>query len=431
VADFMNYVETMKYLNSFGRFGIKLGLSRTSELLGLLGNPQEDFRSVHVGGTNGKGSVTAMVSNILQESGFRVGRYTSPHLDDFRERITVDGVPVSRSSLASLAGRVKPLVHEVKRSSTQPTFFEVTTAIAFKYFSERKVDYAVVEVGLGGRLDATNVINPEVSIITNIGLEHTDVLGRTIGSIAAEKGGIIKKGVPVVTAEKKREALEVLGRICRQKDAKLIKLGEYASCSNAKCDLGGCTFDLKTPHRNYYGLKVKLLGEHQVENAALAVLAAEQLGMDGRSIRSGILKTRLPGRLEIMQSRPLVVMDCAHNPPAMRALRNSLKLFKYKKLILVIGMMRDKEIGRIAKEIVPAADFVIINKPNLERAAQPEAIETEVRRYHKPTKIIGDVRSSVRYAKSIAGKDDLVLITDSIYMLSEARARRRVERLAQ
>jgi len=427
----MNYTETMKYLNSFGRFGIRLGLSRTSELLRLLGNPQNDFKSIHVAGTNGKGSVVAMMSSVLQGSGFKVGTYASPHLDDFRERITVNRAPISRNYVLSLVERVRSLVPKVERSSTQPTFFEVTTAIALKYFSERKVDYAVIEVGLGGRLDATNVITPEVSIITNIGLEHTDVLGKTIRSIAAEKGGIIKEGVPVVTAEKKREALEVFERLCREKGTKLIKLSEYASCSNVKCDLSGCTFDLKTPLRNYSGLRVKLLGEHQVENAALVVLAAEQIGADERSIRSGILKTKLPGRLEILQKKPLVVMDCAHNPPAMRALKNSLKLFKYKKLVLVIGVMKDKEIDKIVKEIVPAADFVVINKPSLERAAQPEAIEREVGRYGKPIKIIEDVKSSVKYAKSIAGKDDLVLITGSMYMLSEARAKRRRERLAQ
>jgi len=427
----MNYAETVKYLNSFGRFGIKLGLSRTSGLLRLLGNPQDDFKSIHLAGTNGKGSVVAMMGSVLQESGFRVGMYASPHLDDFRERITVNGAPIPRNCLLSLVERVRPLIPKVKRSSTQPTFFEVTTAIAFKYFSERKVDYAVIEVGLGGRLDATNVITPEVSIITNIGLEHTDVLGKTISSIAAEKGGIIKKCVPVVTAEKKREALEVFGRICGEKDAKLIKLSEHASCSNVKCDLSGCTFDLKTTLRTYSSLRLKLLGEHQVENAALAVLAAEQIGIDERSIRSGILKAKLPGRLEILQKKPLVVMDCAHNPPAMRVLRSSLKLFKYKRLILVMGVMKDKEIDEIAKEIVPAADFVVINKPALERAAQPGAIKREVEKYGKPVKIIEDVRSSVKYAKSIAGRDDLVLITGSIYMLSEARAKKRRERLAQ
>lgn len=427
----MNYTEMMKYLNSFGRFGSKLGLERTLELLKLLGNPQNDFKSVHIAGTNGKGSVTAMMSSILQESGFRVGMYVSPHLDDFRERIVVDGVQIPRKALISLVEKVKPLIPETGLSSTQPTFFEVTTAIAFKYFSDRKVDYAVVEVGLGGRLDATNVITPEVSIITNIGLEHTEVLGRTMGLISAEKGGIIKEGVPVVTAEKKREALEVFERICKEKNAKLIQSTKYASLRNVKCGLNGCTFDLKTPMRNYFGLKVKLLGEHQVENAALSIIAAEQIGADECPIRSGILKTKWPGRLEILQKKPLVVMDSAHNPPAMRALKNSLELFRYKRLILVIGVMKDKEICEIAREIVPAADFVVINKPNLERAAQPEVIRKEAEKYGKPMEIVEDVKSSVKYAKSIAREDDLVLITGSIYMLSEARAKRKKERLAQ
>lgn len=421
----------MKYLNSFGRFGIKLGLSNITELLELLGNPQNDFKSIHIGGTNGKGSVTAMVASILQEAGFRTGLYISPHLDDFRERISVNGAPISRETLSSLVARVKPLIPEVERRNSHPTFFEVTTAIAFKYFSESKVDYAAVEVGLGGRLDATNIITPEVSVITNIGMEHTDILGKTINSIAKEKGGIIKQGIPLVTAEKKREVLSVFEKICQERGAIMLSLSRDVSSRKVKCDLSGCTFDLKTPLRSYPGLKVSLLGEHQIENAALSVMATEQIGVSERAIRSGLQKVRWPGRLEIMQDKPLVVMDCAHNPPAMRTLREALKLFSYDRLILVIGMMRDKAIDNIMEEIAPVADIIIINKPKLERAAQPEVIEREAVRYGKPTKIIEDVKRSLKYAKSIARKKNLILVTGSIYMLSEARARRREKRLAQ
>ncbi len=421
----------MKYLNSFGRFESKFGLERTEELLRLLGNPHYDFKSVHIAGTNGKGSVTAMISSILHEAGFRTGMYTSPHLDDFRERIEVNGIPISKEALTSLVERVKPFIPAVERKASHPTFFEVTTAIAFKYFSQRKVDYAVVEVGLGGRLDATNVILPEVSVITNIGLEHTDILGKTIGSIAKEKGGIIKQGIPVVTAERKREALDVLEGICREKSSKLIPLKKDASIKKLKCDLSGCVFNLKTQERSYSRLEVPLLGEHQIENAALSVLAAEQLRIDERHIRSGLQKVKWPGRLEILQRKPLLVMDSAHNPPAMRVLRNSLKLFNYDKLILVIGVMKDKAIGDMLEEIAPAADYIIINKPNLERTAQPEVIMKEAKKYGKLIKIVEDVKASVKYAKSIAGKRDMVLVTGSIYMLSEARAKRRKERLAQ
>lgn len=427
----MNYTESMKYLNSFGRFGSRLGLERTEELLRLLGNPQDDFKSVHVAGTNGKGSVTAMISSILQEAGFRTGMYTSPHLDDFRERIEVDGVPISKEKLTSLVGGLKPLVPKVKRKASHPTFFEVTTAVAFKYFSDRKVDYAVVEVGLGGRLDATNVITPEVSVITNIGLEHTDILGKTIGSIAREKAGVIKSGIPLVTAESKAEALKVFERTCKERGAKLIVLKRDARIRKLRCDLKGCLFDLKTQARSYSKLRVPLLGEHQVENAALSVLVAEQLGIGEKCTRSGLDRVKWPGRLEIIQRKPLLVMDSAHNPPAMRILRKSLKLFRYDRLILVIGVMKDKAIGDIVREIAPAADCIIINKPNLERAAQPEIIVKEAKRYGKPVKVVEDVKKSVRYAKSIAGKNDMVLVTGSIYMLSEARAKRRKERLAQ
>ena len=427
----MNYAESVKYLNSFGRFGSKPGLSRTLELLRMLGNPQNDFKSVHVAGTNGKGSVTAMVASILREEGFRTGMYTSPHLDDFRERIVVDGKFIPRNALNSLVETVKLLVPEVERKCSHPTFFEVTTAIAFRYFSQKRVDYSIVEVGLGGRLDATNVITPAVSVITNIGLEHTDVLGKTLTAIAREKGGIIKNGIPLVTAERKTEVLDVFERICREKDAKLISLNHDTECRKVRCNLNGCVFDLRTPARNYTALRTNLLGEHQIENAALSVLVAEQLGVGGRAVRAGLQKAKWPGRLEIIQRKPFVVMDCAHNPPAMRILRNSLKLFKYDRLLLIIGIMKDKAIPDILQEIAPAADCIIINKPKLERAAELEVIKREAEKFGKPVKIVNDVKKSVKYAKSIAGKDDLVLIAGSIYMLSEARAKRRKERLAQ
>ena len=425
----MNYNQAIHYLNSFGRFGSKLGLFRINKLLELMGNPHENFKSVHIAGTNGKGSVAAMVSSILQEEGFRVGLYTSPHLDDFRERIVVNGSCIPKKELALLVEEVKPIVKKVKKLS-QPTFFEVTTAIAFKYFSDVGVDYAVVEVGLGGRLDATNVIKPEVSVITNIGLEHTDVLGGTIQSIAREKAGVVKEGVPLITAESKKEALEVFERVCKERKAELISLNEI-KLREVKCDLNGCVFDLKTKRRNYRSLKISLLGEHQIQNAALSVLAAEQLGVSEKAIRDGLRKARWAGRLEIVQKKPLVVMDCAHNPPAMEALKNSLKLFKYDKLILVIGVMKDKEISGIMEQIAPPADLIVINKPNLERAAEPERIEREARKYGKKVKIVRDVKKSISYARSIAGEDDLILITGSIYMLYEARARRRIKRLAQ
>lgn len=424
----MNYTEAIEYLNSFGRFGSKLGLERIERLLELMGNPHQKFKSIHIGGTNGKGSVAAMVSSILYEQGFDVGLYTSPHLDDFRERIIVNKEWISRKELAKLVGEVKPLVKKVETLS-HPTFFEVATAIAFRFFSQREVDYAVVEVGLGGRLDATNVIRPQVSVITNVGLEHTDVLGSSISSIAWEKGGIIKEGVPVVTAERKKEALDVFKKICRERNAELISIQDV-KIENARCDLAGCRFDLKTEWRSY-SLKVNLLGEHQVENAALAVLAAERLGASKRAIEDGLRRAGWPGRLEVVGRKPFVVMDCAHNPPAMRALKNSLKLFRYDRLILVIGIMKDKAIHDMLEEIAPAADYIIINKPKLERAAEPEVIRREAEKFGKSIKVVKDVKRSVRYAESIAGRSDLVLITGSIYMLSEARAKRRKKRLAQ
>lgn len=386
----MEYKESLKWLYSLEPHEIKLGLSNTRSLLRKLGNPHKGLRCIHVAGTNGKGSVCAMIASILIDAGFKVGMYTSPHLVRFNERITVDNRPIKDGDIARLAA-------QVKRYYGSQTFFEATTALAFLYFKEQDIDYLVLEVGLGGRLDATNVVDPLVSVITNISIEHTDYLGKDIKSIAYEKAGIIKKERPVVTAAD-GEALDVIKKTAKSKNAKLFL---------AK------TTDLET----------NLKGDFQKANAGIAVAVANilkdhyKIDINQKNIENGLKKAVWPGRFQFIENNILV--DCAHNPGAIKVLRkellNIIKL--YDKKILVIGILKDKDHKAILKMLVPLFDKVIITRPSLYRALEPEIIAKDMPK--KDLLIKKDVKEAVAYAKSIAKKDGLIVVTGSIYVVGE------------
>lgn len=429
----MNYQQAIKYLHSLGRFGMHFGLERMEKMMEYLGNPHKKLTVIHITGTNGKGSTAMMAGSILRKAGYKTGVYTSPHLDDFRERIQINGKFISKRDVARLTQKIKPIVKKtLAETGSSATFFEVVTATALKYFFDKGVDYLVLEVGLGGRLDATNVVNSKVSIITNVDYEHTDVLGDSLTSIAKEKGGIIKNGAYVITSETKKEVLDVLGRICKEKNARLFQILKEFKIRRIASDSEKNTFSIKSKSYSYKRLMVPLAGEHQITNACMAIAAVKFLneGVDEKSIREGLIETHWPGRLEIVSRKPLIVMDAAHNPAATRKLVESLRLFKYRRMILVFGVMKDKDIKEITETITPKASITIINKPKVERAAEPRLIQKFARKFSK-TIIIKNVKESIKYAKSIAKKDDLICITGSIYMLSEARAKKSLKRLAQ
>jgi dihydrofolate synthase/folylpolyglutamate synthase len=429
----MNYQQAINYLNSLGRFGMHFGLERMEKMMEHLGNPHQKLKAIHITGTNGKGSTAMMIGSILKKAGYKVGVYTSPHLDDFRERIQINDKFISKEDVARITEKIKPITQKtLAETGSNPTFFEVVTAIALKYFSDEGVDYLVLEVGLGGRLDATNVVNSKVCIITNIDYEHTDILGNSLSSIAKEKGGIIKNGAFVITSETKKEVLHILEKICKEKNAKLFKIQKEFEITKIESDSEKNIFNIESKFYSYKKLIVPLIGEHQIINASMAIAAVKSLdkNIDKKSIQEGLVKTHWPGRLEIISRKPLIVMDAAHNPAAMRQLVNSLKLFNYKRMILVFGVMKDKDIKKIMKIIAPKASITIINKPRVERAAEPKLIQKYARKFSE-TIIIKDVKKSIRYAKSIASKGDLICVTGSIYMLSEARAKKSLKRLAQ
>ena len=380
----MNYLE---WLYGLEFFGIKLGLDNITGLLRRLGNPQKDLKFVHIAGTNGKGSVTAMIYSILKEAGYSVGMYTSPHLVKFNERIKADEKYITDKELAAYAKRIYKDANELRC-----TFFEATTAIAFLYFAEKKVDFVSLEVGMGGRLDATNVVTPLVSIITNIGLEHTEYLGHTIKAIAAEKAGIIKEGVPVVTAAT-GEALEVISEAARRNKCRLHIIDK--------------------PCR--YG--TNMAGDFQKINSAVSVKAIEALNefyrmrITEEQIRKGLMKVYWPGRMDVRGS---VLFDCAHNLDGIRALKSEVKKLKYRKLILLTGILKDKNYTEMLGEIAPLADKVIITRPGTKRATEPE----ELAKYAMgKAETIEEVGKAFERAKSLAGKEDLLVVTGSIYLV--------------
>ena len=379
---------------------MKLGLQRVEYLLNVVGNPHKKLKFIHVGGTAGKGSTVAMIASILKEAGYNAGRYTSPHLSSFTERIVVNDERITEDEIVRQFEELKPIINEM---NDKTTFFELMTVIALKYFYEQNVDFAVLEVGLGGRLDATNVVNPLVSVITNVGLEHTEILGSTVEEIAREKAGIIKENGILVTAADEK-VYSILESVCKQKNCKLIRVNEEVD------------------------FEIGLLGNYQKINASVAVAAIKELRNYGinvpeKALEEGLLNVKWPGRFEIVQENPVVVLDCAKDPLAMKKLIESLKdYFGDRTLISVVGISSDKKISMMLEEIVPLSKLVVITKHKVaDRAADTRLIANEVVKYGKIYLIVEDVRNAVSKAIEFAEENDVVCVTGSVFTVGEAR----------
>lgn len=423
----MNYQACIEYLYGLEKFGIKFGLTNIQKLIEMSETDLRKLNVIHIGGTNGKGSTVAMIGSILNKAGYDVGVYTSPHLIDFRERIVINTKKIPKSDVINQVKKFKLLAEQlVEQGNPHPTYFEIITAMALNYFVQNKVDFAVLEVGLGGRLDATNIITPLVSVITTVSLEHTDRLGNTVEEIAFEKAGIIKNKVPVITAVDNSAALSVISKISQERQAKLFNVGTDIKYTPKKIDLTGTCFDVKGPYNKYQNLNLTLLGRHQIINGASAIGVIDLLRKQGYDIpeckvKAGLESVIWRGRLEILQKSPMVVLDCAHNHQAIKTLKTAIQdLFKYNKLWLVIGIMKDKNIPEMIKELAPAVDQFIIVKPKLERAAPPEFIEAEVKKYNKPATSFNNVDAGITYAISSAKKNDLICVTGSMFTVGEA-----------
>ncbi|ACV64076.1 FolC bifunctional protein [Desulfofarcimen acetoxidans DSM 771] len=424
----MEYKEAMNYLENLTKFGFNFGLGRIEELLRRLGNPHTKIKAIHIGGTNGKGSTTAMLSAVLKEAGLRVGMFTSPHLHSYTERYRINGEPVGQERIAKMITRLRPHLEDMVREGFEhPTEFEAGTAMAFLYFAEEKVDLLLLEVGLGGAIDSTNVITPVVSVLTNIAMDHMDYLGNTIQEITAVKTGIIKSGIPVVTSAKNPEALKIIEAACREKAAQLTVVGNQVTVEQKEFSTAGQKFSIFTDSNHYEDLTLPLLGRHQITNAAGVVAVIEVLQQLGytipkEAVHSGLAKTDWPARLEIMRQKPTVLIDAAHNLDGVQSLKQALlDYFPSKKVTLVLGMLGDKERSKVVAELTPLAEAVVITKPNSPRAGDWELLADEARRFTDKVTLIENITEAVDAAMSMAGEEDLVCITGSFYMVAEAR----------
>jgi len=416
-----SYPETVNWLFSLQKFGIKLGLQSITRLLELLGNPHHDLRCIHIAGTNGKGSTAAFLHAIYCRAGFRPGLYTSPHLIDFTERIVIGGMPIAPQEVTALVSRLRALCR--RNNLDHITFFEFTTALALTYFAEKKADPIVLETGLGGRLDATNVVNPLLSIITSINLEHTAHLGPTLMHIAREKAGIIKPGKPCISSVTRSGPRACIRSACSANGSQILEYGRDFSMRRY-----GNGYRYQGPECRLTGLKPGLAGRHQARNASLAVTAAVQLRTQGlfcsdTHLHEGLSACFWPGRLEtVLYKDRRFVLDGAHNPAAWRVLVRALKVeYTYRRLVFIIGVMRDKDIGFLCS-VIAHAHCCIFFKPRMERAAGRDCIEKyAVFSARKKVLWVENIAQSLTAAITHSGSGDLICITGSLFAVGEAR----------
>lgn len=441
----MTFQDAQKYLDSFvnyektgyGSGKTSFKLERIKSFLKILHNPQEGIKFLHVAGTKGKGSTCAFLAYILKESGFKTGLYTSPHLITFRERIRIlekdsrgaFGGMITPREIAKYTEKLKPAVEKFKKISPRGdlSFFEVYTSLAFLYFKEKKVDFVVLETGLGGRLDATNVVNPLVTGIAPISYEHTQILGRTLAKIAAEKVGVIKNiGQIVVSAPQPKEAKKVIEARCQKFPASLFSVGKEILYASVKTNRPYQTFRVKSIFRGYPTLKSRLLGGHQIINAALAIgmieaLKFHRIDIPARAIKKGIASARWPGRFEIIKPNPTIILDGAQNIASCQALKQALKEnFGNKKVILVLGISQDKDLKGICKELQGISQQIILTQSNNPRAAKPEQLKlffTSQKRLYLTT----NLKQAMDLALEKARKTDLIMVTGSLFVVGEAR----------
>ncbi|HWR43322.1 folylpolyglutamate synthase/dihydrofolate synthase family protein [Sporomusa sp.] len=421
----MTYEQTLAYLENLSKFGINLGMARIERLLELMQQPQRRFKSIHVTGTNGKGSTTAMLSAILTASGIKTGMYTSPHLVDYPERMVVNGQEITKEEFAQAIHYTSQFVEQMLAAGfEQPTEFEVITAAAFYYFAAVGVEYAVIEVGLGGLLDSTNVIIPEISVITNVTLEHTDRCGSTIADIAYHKAGIIKDGVPVVTAAK-GEALDFIKRTAAEKSASVYVRDEHFFSQFKGLENGKQQVAIDAGALGQFETALNLIGLHQVENSAVAVTTALVLGENDTRITPAAIKkaldiVRWPGRFEIIAGEPVIIIDGAHNPDGARVLRQNLdQVFPGREITFALGILRDKDVSGIIRELIRPNDTVVTVQPLSYRAATPEEIAREIQAHH--VEAASAIDSGIDRAKELAGPQGVVCVAGSLYLIGEAR----------
>lgn len=423
----MKYEEAMKYITEVGNFGSNYGLERTYKLLEHLGNPERDLKLIHIAGTNGKGSTTSMITEILMGEGYKVGMYTSPFIEEFEERIQINRNNIPKESLSILMDEIKVAVDKVIEAGyNHPTEFEIITVLMLLYFKKENIDFGVIEVGLGGTLDSTNVIKPIIQVITSISFDHTNLLGNTLEKIAREKAGIIKRGIPTVIYPQQEEVLKVIKNKCFEMDSELyIANNENLKFKNI--------VNLDKPYQllkynNEIDILLPLLGEHQIINLSVAMQAIEVLNNKNiidisiANIVKSIKNVSWKGRLEVLSNNPYVVIDGAHNIQGIKTLsRNIKKYFKYENLYLILGILADKDVEEMIKIITPMAKKVYSVTPNSIRGELAESLKDEVSKFNKNCKAFDKYEEAYLEALNDASEKDLILASGSLYMIGDMR----------
>ena len=410
-------MDPLAYLDGLSSRPIRLGLAPLRRLLVRMKHPERKYTCMVIGGTNGKGSIAAMSAAMLTAGGFRTGLYTSPHLLDVRERIRIDGHMIATEDLRACADAI------IRQLREDLTYFEFLTAMAFHFFEQERVDVAVLEVGMGGRLDATNVVEPAVSVISNISLDHGHYLGETLERIAREKSGIIRKNGCCLTASRQKRIVGMIKEACRKKQSRFFRLGHEIKVRKQK--EGG--FSFRGMNRRYDHLCCPLKGRHQMDNAALAVgavalLAEHGLAVQEEAIRRGLSETRWEGRLEILQKRPTVLIDGAHNPAGISSLCAALKEeFRYRRLTVIFGALDDKDCRTMLRRLLPLADKVILARPENERSLAPAVLLPIAMRYHRRVEIIEKPEEALLKSLASATAEDLICVTGSLYLIGAAK----------
>ena len=428
----MNYAETIDYLYTrlpmFSRIGapaLKPGLDNITRLCNSLGDPHKKFKSIHIAGTNGKGSVSHMLAAIFQTAGYKTGLHTSPHLYDFRERLKVNGEPAPEEFVTSFVENIQRLIEEMV-----PSFFEISIAMTFEYFAQQKVDIAIVETGLGGRLDSTNILQPELSIITNIGLDHMQLLGNSPGEIAAEKAGIIKINTPVVIGEAEPEVSAVFEKFSRDKNALL----SYATDQFSIVDYHNRihSLDVEVAKKNYmdhFKYEIDLPGIYQLKNLltvlqAISVLNQMDWKLDNEYVRKALANVRkltgLQGRWEVIHEKPLVILDVAHNEDGIRMVLQQLEILSPTHIHIILGMVKDKAIDNILS-LLPAGVQYYFTHAHVPRALAAEQLQKQAAGFHLMGDVYEDVNDALKVALNHAGESDLILVCGSVFLIAEVR----------
>ena len=431
------YQIALRYLYSFidyeklpGAAPKRMSLEKIETLVNLLGHPERQYPVVHITGTKGKGSTAAIISSILNQSGYRVGLYTSPHLVTLRERVRINGEPLPKVDLCRMVEAIRGSIDVMTRSSAggPETFFDVWTALAFLYFAECKVDIAVIEVGMGGRVDSTNVVQPSVCVITPIGLDHTDRLGHTIPEIACEKAGIIKEGVSTVISPQEPEALTVIRETCDRNRSPLTQVGRDIRYTIKESNTERQIVDVESPHFSYRGLELPLLGGYQAINAATAIGAADclrkqKIGVTDEGIVRGLKSVTWPGRLQVIGRRPWVILDGAHNPMAAKSLTQNIRnLFPYHQAILILSLQLDKAIEELCQEFSAWADIIIVagRRVMRRRQADPDQVAALCAAHGRAVYTTPTVAEALAMANALAMEDDLICVSGSLTLVGEA-----------